>query len=157
MINVARSVPIARSCPVGDGMRQRERIGLAGVLVLFIGVSGLFALSRPHFAHKDESAHLGYAHVLADFRLPTIEGFPPVPASAQIWEVQRRSVSGDEYRGVWVANHPPLHYAALVPAVWFAELTDRPDGGLLFMRFGNIAFGAIGLLFTYLLRPRASK
>ena len=52
---------------------------------------------------------------------------------------------------MWVANHPPLHYVAVAPLIWFAEATDRPDGGLLLMRLANLAFAAVGVVFTYLL------
>ena len=52
------------------------------------------------------------------------------------------------YRAVWVANHPPLHYVRRAPLMWFAEATDRPDGGLLLMRFANIAFAAVSFVFA---------
>lgn len=135
---------------------KREIVGLAAVLVVFVSISALFALGRPYFAGTDESAHLGYAHVVADFGLPTIEGEPDVPESATIWQIERASAQDDRYRGVWVANHPPLFYASLAPAIWFSELTDRADGGLLFVRLANIAYAAVGLVFVYLLGVRVS-
>jgi hypothetical protein len=52
---------------------------------------------------------------------------------------------------VWVANHPPLHYVLTAPLIWLAELTDRPDGGLLHLRLANVMFGAVGVALTYLL------
>ena len=55
-----------------------------------------------------------------------------------------------------MANHPPLHYLAVAPLIWFAEATDRPDGGLLLMRFANLAFAAAGVVFTYLLATELS-
>jgi hypothetical protein len=148
--------PLPRRTSRASRAAPREVVGVAAVVLVFVSISALFALNRPHFAGTDESAHLGYAHVIADARLPTIAGEPPVPESAVIWQIERATARDDRYRGVWVANHPPLFYAAMVPAIWLAELTDRPDGGLLFMRFGNIAFAAVGVVFTYLIGVRVT-
>ena len=130
---------------------RREHVALAAVVLVFVGISGLFALGRPYFAATDESAHLGYVHALADFQLPAIDSAPPVPEQAAAWAVERATAGDVEHRTVWVANHPPLYHAALVPAIWLANATGRHDGGLIFMRFANIAAGSIGLVFTYLL------
>ena len=74
----------------------------------------MFAFEQAPFYDSDEKAHLGYAHEIADFRLPEIERQPDVPG-------ERHAVAGragDRSRlhaiiGVWVANHPPLHYVAV--------------------------------------------
>jgi hypothetical protein len=124
---------------------------LVGIVIAFVGVTGMFAFQQAPFYDSDEKAHLGYAHEIADFRLPEIERQPDVPDSATQWQVERGTGRDSRYRGVWVANHPPLHYVAVAPLIWFAEATDRPDGGLLLMRFANIAFAAAGVVFTYLL------
>jgi hypothetical protein len=134
----------------------REVVGLAAVILVFIAISALFALGRPYFAGTDESSHLGYAHVVADLRLPTIDGEPDVPESATTWQIERASVHDDRYRAVWVANHPPLFYATLAPAIWVSELTDPADGGLMLLRFANIACAGAALVFVYLLGVRAS-
>src|SRR6187431_1965782 len=97
---------------------SREVVGLGAVILVFVAISALFALGRPYFAGTDESSHLGYAHVVADLGLPTIDGEPDVHDSATIWEIERASVHDDRYRAVWVANHPPLFYATLAPAIW---------------------------------------
>ena len=111
----------------------------------------MFAFQQAPFFDSDEKAHLGYAHEIADLRLPEIERQPSVPDSATQWQVERGTGRDSRYRSVWVANHPPLHYVAAAPLIWFAEATDRADGGLLLMRFANIAFAAAGVVFTYLL------
>jgi Dolichyl-phosphate-mannose-protein mannosyltransferase len=126
-------------------------VGLVGIVIAFIGITGMFAFQQAPFYDSDEKAHLGYAHEIADFRLPEIERQPEVPDSATQWQVERGTGRDSRYRAVWVANHPPLHYIAVAPLTWFAEATDRPDGGLLLMRFANIAFAAAGVVFTYLL------
>jgi Dolichyl-phosphate-mannose-protein mannosyltransferase len=124
---------------------------LVGIVIAFVGITGMFAFQQAPFYDSDEKAHLGYAHEIADFRLPEIERQPDVPDGATQWQVERGTGRDSRYRGVWVANHPPLHYVAVAPLIWFAEATDRPDGGLLLMRFANIAFAAAGVVFTYLL------
>ena len=99
----------------------------------------------------DETAHLGYAHEIANLDLPEITEPPEVPDSATQWRAERESGRDDRYRAVWVANHPPLHYVVTAPLIWFSDTTDRPDGGLMLMRLANIAFAAAGVVFTYLL------
>ncbi len=126
-------------------------IGLVGAVVVFVGISLLFAFEQPPFAPPDETAHLGYAHEIADLELPEITKPPDVPDSAVQWQAERESGRDDRYRAVWVANHPPLHYVVTAPLIWFADATDRPDGGLMLMRLANIAFAAAGVVFTYLL------
>ena len=131
--------------------RSITTIGLVGAVVLFVGIALLFAFEQPPFAPPDETAHLGYAHEVANFELPGITEFPPVPDTAVQWQAERESGRDDRYRAVWVANHPPLHYLASAPLIWLSDANDRPDGGLLFMRLANIAFAAVGMVFTYLL------
>jgi hypothetical protein len=79
-----------------------------------------------------------------------------VPPNATQWQVERSTGRDSRYLGVWVANHPPLHYIAVAPLIWFSEITDRADGGLLLMRLANIAFAAAGVVFTYLLAKEVS-
>ena len=131
--------------------RSTTAIGLIGAVVVFVGISLLFAFEQPPFVAPDETAHLGYAHEIANLDLPEITKPPEVPDSAVQWQAERESGRDDRYRDVWVANHPPLHYLATAPLVWLSNATDRPDGGLMFMRLANVAFAASGVVFTYLL------
>jgi hypothetical protein len=160
---VAGTATLPESKRVRDGDRQpvgrvatRHRttpatLGLLGIVIAFVGIAAMFAFEQAPFFDADEKAHLGYAHEIADFRLPEIERQPHVPASATLWQVERSTGRDSRYLGVWVANHPPLHYIAVAPLIWFSEITDRADGGLLLMRLANIAFAAAGVVFTYLL------
>ena len=79
---------------------------------MFVGIALLFAFEQPPFVAPDETAHVGYAHEIADFDLPEITESPDVPDSAVQWQAERESGRDDRYRDVWVANHPPLHYLA---------------------------------------------
>jgi hypothetical protein len=127
------------------------KVGVAGALVVFVGIALLFAFEQPPFVAPDETAHVGYAHEIAGFDLPEITEHPDVPASATQWQAERDSARAERYLGVWVANHPPLHYVATAPLIWLSNAMDRPDGGLMFLRVANIAFATVGLWFTYLL------
>ena len=123
---------------------------MAAVLA-FVALAATFAFQTPPFLAPDETAHLGYAREIADFHLPTIEGAPDIPDRATQWQAEADSREDDRYRDVWVANHPPLNYVAVAPLMWVADVTGRPDGGLMFLRLANIAFAAVGIVFTYLL------
>ena len=125
--------------------------GLAAVVVAFAAIASLYAFEQPPFVAPDESAHVGYAHEIAHLRLPEITTVPDVPSDATQWIAERTSAKDDRYRGVWVANHPPLHYALEAPLVWLSDALGRADGGLLFLRLANVLFAAVGVLLTYFL------
>jgi len=126
-------------------------VGLAAIVVAFIGIGALHALQQPPFFPTDETAHVGYAQEVASFRLPEIRTFPEVPVEARQWQAERSTANDIRYRGVWVANHPPLNYMAVAPLIWASRATGASDGGLLLMRFANVAFAAVGVVFTFLL------
>jgi hypothetical protein len=124
--------------------------------VTFVGIVAMFSFQQAPFYDADEKAHLGYAHEIADFRLPEIDRPAVVPSGATQWQAELDTGRDDRYHGVWVANHPPLHYMATAPLIWIAEATHRPDAGLLYMRLANAAFAACGVVFTYLLGVEVS-
>jgi hypothetical protein len=126
-------------------------VGVAGAVVVFVGIALLFAFEQPPFVAPDETAHVGYAHEIAGFDLPEVTESPDVPGSASQWQAERDSGRDDRYRAVWVANHPPLNYVVTAPLIWLSNALDRPDGGLMFMRLANTAFAATGVVLTYLL------
>ena len=132
-------------------------IGVVGIIIMYLAIGSLFALEQPPFVGADEKAHLGYAHVVADGSLPTIDQLQPVPIWARQWMSEAISTTPFANRSIWVANHPPLYYVSVAPLIWFSELTQRPDGGLLLMRFANIAWGAVGLAFTYAIASELTK
>ena len=131
--------------------RTLEHAGVVMAIVVFMCAGTSFALQVPPFHGTDERAHLGYAHAVADGRLPEIEDRPHIPADAARWRDEVRDAKNDRYRTIWVANHPPLHYLLVAPLTRLATATGRADGGLLLLRFANLAFASIGIVFTYLL------
>ena len=132
-------------------------VGVVGIIVMYLAIGSLFALSQTPFVGADEKAHLGYAHVVADGSLPTIDQLQPVPVDARQWMGEWVSTTPFANRTIWVANHPPLYYASVAPLIWYSESTQRSDGGLLLMRFANVAWGAVGLAFTYLIARELTK
>ena len=107
--------------------------------------------SNHHLPPPDETAHLGYAQEIASLQLPEITVEPEVPGSATQWQAERAAAKDDRYRAVLVANHPPLNYMLTAPLIWISSATESPDGGLILLRFANVAFAAVGVVFTYLL------
>ncbi len=132
-------------------------VGLVAIVVAFVGIGSLHASQQPPFWPTDETAHVGYAHEIASFRLPEIRKFPEVPVEARQWQAERSTANDIRYRGVWVANHPPLHYIAVAPLVWISNATGAADGGLILMRFANVAFAAMGVVFTFLLASELTR
>ncbi len=137
--------------------RRRVIVGLVAIVVAFIGIGALHALQQPPFFAPDETAHVGYAQEIASFRLPQIRVFPEVPVEARQWQAERSMANDIRYRGVWVANHPPLHYIAVAPLIWVSRATGALDGGLILMRFANVAFAAVGVVFTFLLASEITR
>ncbi len=132
-------------------------LGLVAIVVAFVGIGALHALQQPPFWATDETAHVGYAHDIASADLPEIRRFPEVPVEARQWQAERSTAKDIRYRAVWVSNHPPLHYVAVTPLIWFSNATGAADGGLILMRFANVAFAAIGVVFTFLLASEITR
>jgi hypothetical protein len=132
-------------------------VGLVAVVVAFIGIGALHALQQPPFWPTDETAHVGYAQEIASGRLPQIREFPEVPVEARQWQAERSMANDVRYRGVWVANHPPLHYVAVAPLIVASRALGAEDGGLMMMRFANVTFAAVGLVFTFLLASEVTR
>ncbi len=140
-----------------DRLTTTVLVGLIAIVVAFVSIGALHAMQQPPFAPPDETAHLGYAQEVASFRLPEIRRFPEVPAEAREWQVERSTARDIRYRGVWVANHPPLHYVAVAPLIWVSRAIEAPDGGLIMMRLANVAFAAVGVVFTFLLALEVTR
>jgi hypothetical protein len=131
--------------------------GLVAIVVAFIGIGSLNALQQPPFWPTDETAHVGYAQEVASFRLPEISTFPEVPISARQWQAERSMANDIRYRGVWVANHPPLQYLAVTPLIWASRGVDASDGGLTLLRLANVTFAAVGVVFTFALASELTR
>jgi hypothetical protein len=80
-------------------------LGLAGVALLFLGLTGLVSIVQPPFVSTDEVHHFDYAWRVGHGELPRFEDGVTVPHEGRDDSVQL------------VAHHPPLFYAVLAPAV----------------------------------------
>jgi hypothetical protein len=132
-------------------------VGLVAIVMAFVGIGALHAAQLPPFWSTDETAHVGYAQEVASFRLPEIRKFPEVPVEARQWQAERSTANDTRYRGVWVANHPPLNYVAVAPLIWASRATGASDGGLILMRLANVTFAAVGVVFTFLLASELTR
>jgi hypothetical protein len=50
-----------------------------------------------------------------------------------------------------------LHYLAVAPLIWVSRATGALDGGLVAMRFANVAFAAVGVVFTFMLASEITR
>lgn len=139
------SAGTSRAAVGGVGRRvwvwARARRGLLAVLVLFACFGLLNVLGVPTLLPLDERGHLGYALVLADGELPTID--TPLPES-----VFSRDAT-HYFNSVWVANHPPLYYALAAP---FARLGLELGGvelAIIVVRCLSLALGVVALCFVH--------
>ena len=80
-------------------------VGLSGVMLTFLGVAGLVAVSVPWLGTADEPHHLDYAWQVYQGTLPVWTDGPTI-------EIGRSLPSGQ-----LAANHPPLYYLILAPLV----------------------------------------
>ena len=71
--------------------RPARALGVAGAVIVFVGIALLFAFEQPPFVAPDETAHVGYAHEIAGFDLPEVTKFPDVPDGAVQWQAEHDS------------------------------------------------------------------
>jgi hypothetical protein len=134
--------------------RQAARAIVLAALAAWCASLAL-AVAMPAFFGTDEPAHLGYVAVLERGRLPEVDTALP---SGQLDELDRllehyeRVGTPEDRRDVWVANHPPAHYALSLPVVVAGTAIDGDRGPLLAMRLVSsiaialtvVATGALG-------------
>ena len=111
-----------------SGMRS-FRLGMGGVLVLYIGLALVWVFCVPLFGPADERAHVDYAWQLAHGRIPLAGGqfVPQFPELGQTAYVQH------------VANHPPLFYSVAGPLLRIGDALGQPALGLYAIRLLNAA------------------
>lgn len=114
---------------------------------MFVGLSGYRSASLPPYMNPDEIAHVGYAEVLANGRLPTIE--TPIPTDGK--PLLHRQVAGqpDRRHTTWTANHPPGAYLLAAPAAFVLNAAGHGDAIAGVMRGLNVLGGVALLLCTF--------
>jgi hypothetical protein len=114
---------------------------LIAVLVFFACFAMVNALGVPTLLPLDERGHLGYALVLAEGELPTMD--TPLPES-----VFSRDET-DYFNTVWLANHPPLFYLLAAPFARLGLALEGPELAVLLVRCLSVVLAAIGLCFVH--------
>jgi hypothetical protein len=124
----------------GDARERRAlRLGVAGAVLAFLVLAGVQAAAVRPYLPPDELSHVGYAMTVLEGRLPTLTS--PLP-------VDRVPLMPDDGhpRRVYVANHPPLFYAASAVPLWLGERSGAPGAGLLAARLLSATLAAAGLV-----------
>lgn len=115
-----------------DPARQWRRIGLAGAVLVFVGLAILTIFVTQPFRPPDESAHVDYAvRIALDGHLPSLA------------DTIRHSF--EHQRGIpqHTANHPPLFYLLISPLIGLGA--GQPDGiwAVFAARAVSAVFGAL--------------
>lgn len=115
---------------------------MLGVILLFLGLGSLHTITVPPLTPIDERSHFSYALEIRDGELPQIE----TPVREELV-----GLSGRKPRNtVWVANHPPLFYAAQALAIGDVDSPDDVPRAFLRGRMLSLAITAVGLWFVFL-------
>ncbi len=132
--------------------RTRQWRGIVGCLLLFAGLSLGHALAMPHLYPTDERAHLAYALSLSRGVLPTVT--TPIPLA----ELEAATFKKNRHKNdIWVANHPPLHYALVAPVVRTFVERGAPKAAGRSARLVSVTAACAGLALVYLTALRALR
>lgn len=119
--------------PPGGEDRRAVGTGLAGVLLAFVVLAGLHALTVPPFLPADERSHTGYGLVVGWGELPTLT--TPAPLLAPPGVGPR----------IYTANHPPLYYALVAAPLRLGVATGHPMAGFAAARLLTVLVAAAGV------------
>ena len=125
--------PSVGSRGVGGEDRRAVWLGLAGVLLAFVVLATLHAVTVPPFLPADERSHAAYGLLVAQGRLPTLTTPAPLLLSP-----------GAGPR-IYTANHPPLYYALVATPLRLGLSTGHPMAGLVAARLLTVLTGAAGI------------
>jgi hypothetical protein len=128
---------------VGAGERRRVWVGLAGVVVIFGLLAGLW-LYVPAYRPNDEASHVAYARELSRGRLPRIDRPIDPAGDARLGRV----LAGRDpvHRTIWTANHPPLFYGLVAGPLRWGVAVGRPLWGVQAARLVSVGLAALGLV-----------
>ena len=100
--------------------RLPARLGVAGALLLVMGISTYLSMIHPPYL-TDESSHLGYTMSLQEGTLPSLDTEVPLIEGD---EIQARALSRPwpfSLPYIHVAINPPYPYLAAIPATEATE------------------------------------
>lgn len=118
--------------------------GVAGAVLLFLSLATAMSLAVPPLWPNDETSHQGYAMMVWDGDLPTVDTPIPTNRDPVLDRRLRRDADwGMEYRqDVLAAVHPPLYYAIAGSFLQRGETLGDPVAGLYWARFASVVIGA---------------
>lgn len=134
------SHPPPRERPAGL-LRDPARLGLLGVVWMFLLVGLWHVLVLPPYKPLDEPRHAAYAIALAEGRLPTVRDKLPADALGM------KPLSHSNI--VASANHPPLYYAIVTLPIALGSKTHHIELGIKIARTLTLLMAAGGLIFIF--------
>jgi hypothetical protein len=113
--------------------RRAIGLGLGGVLLAFVVLAALHALTVRPFLPADERSHTGYGLLVAQGKLPTLT--TPAPSLRSPGVGPR----------IYTANHPPLYYALVAAPLRLGVASGHPMLGFVAARLLTVLLGAAGI------------
>lgn len=112
------------------------------MLVAFVGLASLYALTVPGFAPADETSHTGQALLVARGELPALDTPTPdaVPGMALYFELRQQ---------LYTANHPPLYYGVVGVPLRLGVALERPLLGFVAARLATVLLAAVAGVATW--------
>jgi len=129
--------PASREAPRPASPRA-PWIGVGGVVVAFCVLGALHLLTVAPFLPADETPHTGYAVVVANGSLPTLDTPTPLLPGMPTHFPERLQV--------YTANHPPLFYWLAAVPLRLGIGAGRPIAGFYAARLLSLALSAIGIV-----------
>jgi hypothetical protein len=119
-----------------EGWEDRRAIGLglAGVLLAFVVLAALHAVTVRPLLPADERSHTGYGLLVAQGKLPTLTTPAPLLRSPGVGP------------RIYTANHPPLYYALVAAPLRLGVVSGRPVLGFVAARLLTVLLGAAGIV-----------
>lgn len=111
---------------------RAARLGIFGAALAMLAGAAVFAMLSPALNTADETGHFDYAFQLWHGRLPVFED-----------GVMFRPPFGSAPPVQWEAQHPPLFYALLAPAVGLLVDHGQPMAAVLAARFIGAVIAAL--------------
>jgi hypothetical protein len=129
-------MPAESSSVGGQPIRSATRLGLAGALLVYLGLVSVWLVTQPLFLTGDESSNVDYAFQVTHGRIPVEGG----PRTVEFPGLRQRE--GLQY----TSNHPPAYHALVGPLVLAADASPHPRVFLMLARALTALLGGAALL-----------
>ena len=129
-----------------SGSRRSLRVGVIGAVLAFFAMGIAQTLVAKPFLPADESNHAAYALSVSRGHLPRIDA----PVRSELPGQRKGSLN-------FVANHPPLYYVLVAPALRFAIESGHPRLGITLARLETVLLSAGAVVLTALLAAALTR